>query len=134
MDDEYDLCAFAADLLAEAKVNLASNNIVVPVLQCFHFLLEGDVFDGLVHDPAGLSRSVIEFPVFATLPRAVKGTKANELLFSLQALLTIVSRNISRLKNVQRIEMSMKVYVRHLSPLHICATRHAICIDLAFCS
>lgn len=54
----YDLNTLAADLLAEAKVNLASNNIVVPVLQCFNLLLENDVFEEAVEDIVCLSRFV----------------------------------------------------------------------------
>lgn len=55
----YDITTLAADLLTEAKVNLASNNIVVPVLQCFNLLLENDVFEEAVGDIVCLSRFVV---------------------------------------------------------------------------
>ena len=53
---EYDLCRLAADLLVQAKRNLASNSIVIPVLQTFNILLDADVFEELEEDPNGLKR------------------------------------------------------------------------------
>lgn len=53
---EYDLCRLAADLLVQAKRNLASNGIVIPILQTFNILLDADVFEELEEDPNGLKR------------------------------------------------------------------------------
>lgn len=52
----YDSSRLAADLLALAKRNLASNNIVIPVLQTFNVLLDTDAFEELDQDPEGLKR------------------------------------------------------------------------------
>ncbi|KZT73795.1 ARM repeat-containing protein [Daedalea quercina L-15889] len=85
----YDQCRLAQDLVTQASRNLASNNIVVPVLQTFNVLLESDVCEELSDDPAGLQ--------------------------SLRALLSIATRNVARLKNHQRIVMSMRIVVNLLS-------------------
>ncbi|KAH9936306.1 TBCD protein [Fomitopsis serialis] len=85
----YDQCGFAQDLVAQASRNLSSNNIVVPVLQTFNVLLESDVFEDLSGDTAGLR--------------------------SLRALLSVATRNVARLKNHQRIVMSMRIVVNLLS-------------------
>ncbi|PCH40083.1 ARM repeat-containing protein [Wolfiporia cocos MD-104 SS10] len=86
----YSLHGLAQDLLAQARRNVTSNNIVVPVLQTFNILLEADVFESLPGDPVGLQ--------------------------SLRSLLSLVTRNISRLKNHQRIIMSMRIVV-YLLPM-----------------
>ena len=52
----YSLHLLAVDLLAQAKSNLSSNGVVVPVLHTFNVLLEADVFEGLEEDPSGLDR------------------------------------------------------------------------------
>ncbi|OBZ71620.1 Tubulin-specific chaperone D [Grifola frondosa] len=78
----------AYDLLAQASRNVASNNVVIPVLQTFNILLEADAFERLPQDPAGLQ--------------------------CLRTLLALVSRNVPRLKNPQRILMSMKIVVNLL--------------------
>lgn len=52
----YSLHLLAADLLAQAKSNLSSNGVVVPVFHTFNVLLEADVFEGLEEDPCGLDR------------------------------------------------------------------------------
>lgn len=52
----YDLYGLTADLLAQAKRNLTSNNVVIPVLQTFEVLLEADVFEELAGDDDGLKR------------------------------------------------------------------------------
>ncbi|PSR74806.1 hypothetical protein PHLCEN_2v9520 [Hermanssonia centrifuga] len=49
----------AVDLLTQAKRNLASNNVVIPVLQTFNVLLEGDAFEDLGDDPGGLKSTRI---------------------------------------------------------------------------
>ena len=59
MNAPYDLSTLAVDLLTEAKVNLTSNNIVIPVLQCFNLLLENDIFEEAAADAMCLSRSVV---------------------------------------------------------------------------
>ncbi|CCM03543.1 uncharacterized protein FIBRA_05677 [Fibroporia radiculosa] len=79
----YDLCGLARDLLAQAKRNLGANSVVVPVLQTYNLLLEADVFEPLATNLAGLE--------------------------CLAELLAIASRNVCRLKNHQRIIMSMRM-------------------------
>ncbi|OCH86383.1 TBCD protein [Obba rivulosa] len=88
--DRYDLLRLCQDLIKQASQNFTSNNVVVPVLQTFNVLLEADVFEPLAEHSEGSK--------------------------SLQALLSISSKNVSRLKNVQRILMTMKIVV-NLLPL-----------------
>ncbi|KAJ6508836.1 TBCD protein [Mycena sanguinolenta] len=85
----YNLVTLVQDLLAHARANLTSNAVVVPVLQTFNVLLEADALRRLSEDPKGES--------------------------SLQDLLSIVSRNVARLKRIQRIHESMKIVVNTLA-------------------
>ncbi|PIL22540.1 hypothetical protein GSI_15229 [Ganoderma sinense ZZ0214-1] len=86
--DRYDLRGLAQDLLGQALQNTSLNNVVVPVLQTINVLLEADVFEKLPQDPEGLQ--------------------------TLRSLLSLVSKNASRLKNPQRISMSMRCLVNLL--------------------
>ncbi|KAF7314250.1 TFCD-C domain-containing protein [Mycena kentingensis (nom. inval.)] len=84
----YHLCGIGSDLLGHARTNLAANSVVVPVLQTFNVLLEADVLGRLSEISHGLS--------------------------SLQDLLAIATRNVARLKNIQRIQESMKIVANML--------------------
>ncbi|KAI1789614.1 ARM repeat-containing protein [Ganoderma leucocontextum] len=84
----YDLRELAQDLLCQALQNIGSNNAVVPVLQTFNVLLEADVFERLTQDRQGMK--------------------------TLRSLLSLVTKNASRLKNPQRINMSMRCLVNLL--------------------
>ncbi|KAI0657425.1 TBCD protein [Cubamyces menziesii] len=90
LPDHYDQRGLARDLLAQAQKNVTSNNVVIPVLQTFNVLLEADTFEDLPQDLEGLK--------------------------TLHQLLTLVSRNASRLKNPQRINVSMRCLI-NLLPL-----------------
>ncbi|KAG6841983.1 hypothetical protein C0991_004474 [Blastosporella zonata] len=79
----YDLNTLVNDLVTQAKSNLTSNANVIPVLQTFTVLLEGEALASLCGDPRGLE--------------------------SLRLLLNIVARNISRIKSVPRIHECMKI-------------------------
>lgn len=107
----YNLRDLAADLLAQAKRNLTSNNIVVPVLQTLNVLLDADVFDDLEEDPVGLQRCVIHLFVHS---REMQGM--NRMCLSLQSLLALCTKNVSRLKNVHRIAASMHMSVTFHPP------------------
>ncbi|KZT12037.1 TBCD protein [Laetiporus sulphureus 93-53] len=96
---EYDLRGLVRDLIAQASSNLSANNVVVPVLQTVNVLLEADALERLSEDPEGLA--------------------------SLRKLLSIASRNVPRLKNHQRIIMSMRI-VANLLPV---ASLRQECID-----
>jgi len=85
----YNLQAFVADLIAEAKSNLSSNTKVIPVLQALNALLEADALEKLCDNEDGIK--------------------------SVQALLSISSRGVSRLKNVHRIQECMKTVVNLLA-------------------
>ncbi|KAJ7095891.1 TBCD protein [Mycena belliarum] len=85
----YSLVGLVRDLLKYARTNLSSNGIVVPVLQTFNVLLEADALRRLDGDP--------------------------EAETGLQDLLSIVTKNVSRLKSVQRIHESMKIVVNMLA-------------------
>ncbi|KNZ80978.1 Tubulin-specific chaperone D [Termitomyces sp. J132] len=84
----YDLITLVEDLIARAKSNLASNVIVIPVLQTFDILLEGDALTNIFDDPLGSK--------------------------SLQQLLDMTTKNISRIKSVPRIHECMKITVHLL--------------------
>ncbi|KZT19455.1 TBCD protein [Neolentinus lepideus HHB14362 ss-1] len=85
----YSVQSLVADLLDQVKGNLASNTVVIPVLQTLIVLLEADALARLQDESEGLQ--------------------------SLRNFLSIASRNIARLKNVQRIQESMKVIVNLLT-------------------
>ncbi|KAI0720503.1 TBCD protein [Cerioporus squamosus] len=87
--DRYDLRNLAQDLLAQAMTNVSSNNVVVPVLQTFNVLLEADVFENLPQDPEGMK--------------------------TLRSLLSLVTKNATKLKNPQRITASMRCLVNLLA-------------------
>ncbi|KAF8194167.1 TBCD protein, partial [Pholiota molesta] len=79
----YSLIELVDDLINHAKSHITSNVVVVPVLQAFTVLLEADVLRHLADVPAGLR--------------------------SIRTLLTMTSRNVDKLKSVQRILESMKI-------------------------
>ncbi|KAI9512401.1 TBCD protein [Russula earlei] len=85
----YNLQALVTDLIAEAKSNLSSNAKVIPVLQALNALLEADALGELCDNEDGIK--------------------------SAQALLSITSRGVSRLKSVHRIQESMKIVVNLLA-------------------
>ncbi|KAJ7935612.1 tubulin folding cofactor D C terminal-domain-containing protein [Mycena leptocephala] len=85
----YNLVELAGDLLSHARANFTSNGVVVPVLQTFNVLLEADALRRLQEDSHGET--------------------------SLQDLLSIVTRNVARLKSIQRILESMKIVVNTLA-------------------
>ncbi|TFK86795.1 ARM repeat-containing protein [Polyporus arcularius HHB13444] len=87
--DRYDLRSFAQDLLAQAMTKISSNNVVMPVLQTFNVLLEADVFENLPQDPEGMK--------------------------TLRSLLSLVTKNATKLKNPQRITASMRCLVNLLA-------------------
>lgn len=99
----YSLVGLARDLLAHARANFTSNGVVVPVLQTFNVLLEADALRRLPQDSQGDTRSVVA-------SMYVSGLYPNTCAApSLQELLSIVTRNVGRLKSIQRIHESMKM-------------------------
>ncbi|KIK69557.1 hypothetical protein GYMLUDRAFT_79682 [Collybiopsis luxurians FD-317 M1] len=86
---KYDLLSIVNDLYGHAKAHSTANSIVIPVLQVFNILLEGDAVRLLENDPEG-------FQV-------------------LEQLFLMVSRYVDRIKNVKRLHQSMKVAVHLLS-------------------
>ncbi|KAJ7459837.1 TBCD protein [Mycena latifolia] len=85
----YSLVGLARDLLTYARSNVTSNGVVVPVLQTFNVLLEADALRRLPEDSQGEA--------------------------SLRDLLAIVTKNVGRLKSIQRIHESMKIVVNTLA-------------------
>lgn len=81
----YSQASLARDLIEHAMKHMTSNNVVVPVLQTFNMLLEGDAV--------------------ARLPESGTGAACME------SLILIATKNVSRLKNVQRVHESMKIVV-----------------------
>lgn len=97
--DRYDLRGLAQDLLGQALQNASSNSVVMPVLQTLNVLLEADVFEKLPQDPEGLQ----------TYVGMMSGSrKLSSNPFRLRSLLSLVTKNASRVKNPQRINMSMR--------------------------
>ncbi|KAJ3775517.1 TBCD protein [Lentinula raphanica] len=85
----YDLLRIVKDLIDHAKSNTTANSVVVPVLQVFNVLLDGDALRLLGNDD--------------------EGTRL------LQDLFSMVARNPHRIKNVKRLYQSMKIVVQFLS-------------------
>ncbi|KAF9077650.1 ARM repeat-containing protein [Rhodocollybia butyracea] len=86
---KYNLSSLTADLLGHAKTNSTVNSVVIPILQVFNVLLEGDAFRLFENDLEGLQL--------------------------LQRLFAMVSRYVDRVKNVKRLHQSMRVVVHLLS-------------------
>ncbi|KAF8073788.1 armadillo-type protein [Lyophyllum atratum] len=86
-DATYDMNTLVEDLIAQAKSHITSNTIVIPVLQTFNVLLDGDALIQLSQDSHGL--------------------KKLDLLY-------MITRNVSRLKSIPRIQESMKMVVNLL--------------------
>ncbi|KAG2155948.1 tubulin folding cofactor D C terminal-domain-containing protein [Suillus bovinus] len=87
-DSGYSLSELCDDLTECAQGRTTSNAVVVPVLQTFNMLLEADVLSRLSSVGNGPSK--------------------------LEKLLNIATRNVQRLKNVQRVQESMKIVVNLL--------------------
>ncbi|KAG1772386.1 TBCD protein [Suillus occidentalis] len=87
-DSGYSLFELCDDLIECAQGRTTSNAVVVPILQTFNMLLEADVLSPLSSVDSGPSK--------------------------LEKLLNIVTRNVLRLKNVQRVQESMKIVVNLL--------------------
>ncbi|THH31462.1 hypothetical protein EUX98_g2715 [Antrodiella citrinella] len=84
----YSLPHLAEDLVAQCSRNLGSNAVVIPVLQTFNILLEGDAFESIYEDPAKCQ--------------------------SLKAMYSIAARNVSKINNVQRIGACMRILINML--------------------
>jgi hypothetical protein len=55
----YDINSLVDDLVSNLKAHVTSNVVVVPILQTFNLLLEGDALHQLSDDPRGIERSVL---------------------------------------------------------------------------
>ncbi|KAG0693184.1 ARM repeat-containing protein [Suillus ampliporus] len=88
-DSGYSLLELCDDLIESVQDRTTSNAVMVPVLQTFNMFLEADVLSDLSSSDNGPSK--------------------------LEKLLNIATRNVLRLKNVQRIQESMKIAVNLLS-------------------
>lgn len=96
----YSLAGLTSDLLGHARANLSINSVVIPVLQTFNVLLEAGALRRLPEDFQGENRSAAQelhlvFPLIS--------------LSSLKDLHSLVTKNVARIKNVQRINESMKM-------------------------
>ncbi|KAI6166541.1 TBCD protein [Pisolithus thermaeus] len=87
--DGYSQASLARDLIEYGLKHLTSNNVVVPVLQTFNMLLEGDAVAQLPESGTGIAH--------------------------MESLISIATKNVSRLKNVQRVHESMKIVVNLLT-------------------
>ena len=101
----YDVRSLAADLVGRAEKNFGSNNAVISVLETFNLLFESATFDGLAADPEGMQRYVSLHLNVAFSPRTVWSLLWS---FSLRNLLTVTTKDATKLKNVQRIHACMK--------------------------
>ncbi|KAG2047927.1 ARM repeat-containing protein [Suillus hirtellus] len=87
-DSSYSLSELCDDLIECAQGRTTSNAVVVPIFQTFNMLLEADVLSRLSSVDNGPSK--------------------------LERLLNIATRNVQRLKNVQRVQECMKIVVNLL--------------------
>lgn len=82
---EYSVSCLAGDLVQYALTHSRSNSVVVPVLQTLNMLFEADALAGLPESETGAG--------------------------CMENMISIASQNVSRMKNVQRIQESMKIIV-----------------------
>lgn len=99
-DSHYDLVSLIEDILQHARSNLKLNAVVVPVLQTFNILIEGEAVDRVLKSPRGVIRCGIE-PISILIG-------ANNWN-SLKDLIQLATRNLARLKSVERVLESMKL-------------------------
>ncbi|KAF8635864.1 hypothetical protein AX15_000054 [Amanita polypyramis BW_CC] len=85
----FDVISLIDSLTELARRNFSNNNIVVPIFQTFNILLENNTIQRLSQHPSGLQ--------------------------SLQAVLEIVMRNISRIKSIARVHEAMKIVINLLT-------------------
>ncbi|KAF9013516.1 TBCD protein [Cyathus striatus] len=84
----FGLVSLVNDLLDHAKKHITSNSVVIPVFQAFNILLEAESLSRLSEDTSGVA--------------------------SLKALFSVVTKNVGRLKSVQRVHEAMKIVVNLL--------------------
>jgi len=84
-EEQYSLSEFASDLVGLVRSNRASNNVVIPVLHTFNMLFEEDAL--------------------ASLSECERGAAC------IDALLSICCKNVLRVKNIQRLQESMKIVI-----------------------
>ncbi|EKM79449.1 hypothetical protein AGABI1DRAFT_120846 [Agaricus bisporus var. burnettii JB137-S8] len=101
-DEGYSLTDLLTDVMGVARANATLNSVVVPVLQTLTILLEADALLSLVDTPLGVKK--------------------------LSALLDLVTRNVGRFKNVQRIQESMKITV-NLIAIEVVSRRAISCLS-----
>ncbi|KAF8133796.1 TBCD protein [Boletus edulis] len=83
------LTEFASDLVGLAESNLTSNNVVIPVLQTFNLLFEENALLSLSESERGAA--------------------------CIEALLSLSCKNVFRVKNIQRLQESMKIVINLLT-------------------
>jgi hypothetical protein len=96
---------------------LSSNTNVIPVLQALNALLEADALERLCYNEDGLKRLD---------ERLVPYWDSSDGQCSAQALLSIVSRGVSRLRSVHRIQECMRTcvpYIEHITFVRLIAPR-----------
>lgn len=109
----YDATSLVEDLLDDVKAHVTSNLIVVPILQTFNLLLEGGALNGLSDSFRGIEELVLSKKLFSYLKLLIL-----ILSCSLRQLLSIVTRNVARLKSIPRTLESMKMSVPIRFHLH----------------
>ncbi|KDR82781.1 hypothetical protein GALMADRAFT_220773 [Galerina marginata CBS 339.88] len=99
----YCLLELVEDLINHAKSNMNLNSVVIPVFQTFTILLEADALRQLPNERSGLQ--------------------------SLKTLTHMASKNVNKLKSVQRIHESMKIVVNLLTFEQIRTEKVSLIID-----
>lgn len=101
--EDYTLVKFVDDLLERVAANIASNAIVIPIFQSFNLLLEADILSRLGDDDGGRERYG---------PSSTQSTFLRPLteVPRLQKLCSNATRNVTKWKNVERINEAMKMY------------------------
>ena len=103
----YPQVSLARDLVGQLKHNFSNNNVFIPLLQTFNVLLEGSALDSLIGNAEGEKQWVF---YYSHAERLFTVPVANRL----RGLLSVATSNIRRIKNVSRIQESMKVYAKAL--------------------
>jgi tubulin-specific chaperone D len=100
----YPQVSLTTDLVEQLKRNFSNNNIFIPLLQTFNVLLEGNALEPLKGNDEGEKQWV------CLLLTHWSGYLS--FAYRLRGLLSVATRNIPRIKNVSRIQASMRVYVQ----------------------
>lgn len=112
--------AIFKELICLIKDNPGKNSVIVPVLQTFNVMLEGDTCLPL------LSGKQDEGETMCVLLKSYLSNPRTEDWASIKAILDFAITNIEKIKSIQRVEECMRMYVGDYDDVHLTHLRALI--------